>query len=78
MRDCSGEGLAASACRVYICQHDADGMLTATRTAVPGVPRGGRGRGVSKVLRARAANTFKKRTRACVYIYYIHKAITGV
>lgn len=77
MRDCCGEGLAACACRVYIRQYDADGLLTATRTAVPGVPRGG-GRGVSKVLRARAANTFKKRTRACVYIYYIHKAITGV
>lgn len=75
MRDCCG-GLAACARRIYIRQHDADGLLTVTRTAVPGVPRGGRG--VSKVLRARAANTFKKRTRACVYIHYIHKAITGV
>jgi len=71
------EGLVVCARRVYIRQHDADGLLTATRTAVPGVSRGGGARCI-KSFKSSAANTFKKRTRACVYIYYIHKAITGV
>lgn len=57
MRDCCG-GLAACARRVYIRQHDADGLLTVTRTAVPGVPRGGRGERCIKSFKSSGGKYF--------------------
>lgn len=61
-----GKGLGA-----YALLYDADGLSTSMRTV--GVQRG---RGVSKVLRARAANTFKKNSGVYIQIQSNNWSVT--